>query len=586
MADTQSCPECGAILPSDSDVRLCAQCLLRMALETETRAITEPLHKGIEEEAGRQFGPYKTLHRLGRGGMGAVYLAEQQQPIRRLVALKVIKPGMDTREVIARFESERQALALMDHPNIARVFDAGSGADGRPYFAMEYVPGIPITEYCDQNCLTNRERLELMLPVCRAVQHAHQKGIIHRDMKPSNVLVSVQDGTPVPKVIDFGVAKAVNQKIIEKTLFTEHGVLIGTPEYMSPEQADANGADVDTTTDIYSLGILLYELLVGALPFDPKVLRKAGYGEMRRIIREEETPRPTARLDSLGAQVNGIATRHGTTPEGLKKQLRGEPDWITARAMEKERSRRYASASELAADIERHLRDEPITASPPGAVYRVSKFIRKRRGAVAGSLSTCLILVVSLGLTFVVDAVKEINRQLESTLERADTLKAVASRMVLQSLNRQRRRPVREALRDPELHSLLVEALTAGDAILEVAVVEPHNEILLDTDTNLLGKEQPPYKPFRPVVVNSSWREKLRLLLRGDFRDYYQLEQELGTPGGSKALLYVRVIIDPALIRGEINLTLRELAVAALPLAIFAICIIFLLAVSMLCFRR
>jgi serine/threonine protein kinase len=555
-----------------------------MALETETQAITKPSHGAIEEEEGRQFGPYKTLHRLGRGGMGAVYLAEQQEPIRRLVALKMIKPGMDTREVMARFDSERQALALMDHPNIARVFDAGSGTDGRPYFVMEHVPGIPITEYCDQNCLTNRERLELMLPVCRAVQHAHQKGIIHRDIKPSNVLVSVQDGRPVPKVIDFGVAKAVNQKLIEKTLFTEHGVLIGTPEYMSPEQADANGADVDTTTDIYSLGTLLYELLVGALPFDPKDLRKAGYDEMRRIIREEETPQPTARLDSLGTQVNDIATRHRTTPEGLRKQLRGELNWITARAMEKERSRRYASASELAADIERHLRDEPVTASPPGAAYRLSKFLKKRRGTVAGTLSTCLILVVSLGLAVVVDGVGEINRQFESTLERADSLKAVASSMVLQSLNRQLTRPVREALRDPELHSLLVEALTAGDAILEVAVVDPHNEILLDTDTNLLGLAQPPYKPFRPVGVSSSWREKLWLLLRRGSRDYYQLEQELGI--SNKPLLKLRVIIDPALIREKIKPTLRQLTVATLPLVILTICIIFLLAVSVLGFRQ
>jgi serine/threonine protein kinase len=489
---------------------------------------------------------------------------------------------------LARFESERQALALMDHPNIARVFDAGSGTDGRPYFAMEYVPGIPITEYCDRNRLTNRERLELMLPVCRAVQHAHQKGIIHRDIKPSNVLVSVQDGTPVPKVIDFGVAKAVNQKLIEKTLFTEHGVLIGTPEYMSPEQADANGTDVDTTTDIYSLGTLLYELLVGALPFDAKELRKAGYDEMRRIIREEETPRPTARLDSLGTQVNDIATRHRTTPEGLRKQLRGELDGITARAMEKERSRRYASASELAADIERHLRDEPVTASPPGAAYRVSKFLRKRRGTVAGTLSTCLILVVSLGLAVVVDAVREISRRFESTFERADASKVVASRMVLQSLNQQRSRsvPLREALRDPELHSLLVDSITAGDAVLEVAVVDPHNEILLDTDSTLLGKEQPLYKPFRSVVLNSSWYDKLRLLLRKDAHDYYQLEQELGIPGSNKALLYVRVIIAPDLIRDEIKPTLRQLAVAGLPLVILAICIIFLLAVSVLGFRQ
>jgi serine/threonine protein kinase len=431
--------------------------------------------------------------------------------------------------------------------------------------------------------MTIRERLELFLPVCQAVQHAHQKGIIHRDIKPSNVLVTVQHGVPVPKVIDFGVAKAVNQKLVEETFLTEYGVLIGTPGYMSPEQADPNGADVDTTSDIYSLGILLYELLVGAVPFDPKVLRKAGYGEMRRIIREEETPRPTARLDSLGAQVNDIATRHGTTPAGLKKQVRGELDWITVRPMEKERSRRYASASELAADIECHLRDEPVTASPPGAVYRVSKFIRKRRGPVAGTLSTCLILVVSLGLAVVADAVNEIDRTFKSTLELAYSLNIVASRMVVQSLNRQPDHPLREALRDPDLQSLLLEAVTAGGAIVEFAVADTHNEILLDTDTNLLGKSQLPYKPFRPVVLRSSWYGKLRL--SRDAPNYYQLEQGLGAPG-NKPLLYVRTIIALSLIREEFKPILEQLAVAAFPLVILAICIIFLLSVSVLCFRQ
>jgi serine/threonine protein kinase len=308
---------------------------------------------------------------------------------------------MDTREVVARFESERQTLALMDHANIARVFDAGNGEDERPYFAMEYVPGIPITEYCDQNRLTNRERLELFLPVCQAVQHAHQKGIIHRDIKPSNVLVSVQDGIAVPKVIDFGVAKAISQKLIKQTFFTEYGMLIGTPEYMSPEQADPNGAEVDTTTDIYSLGALLYELLVGVLPFDPKLLRKAGYEEMRRIIREEETPRPTARLESLGAEASEIATRHRTTPEGLKKQLRGELHWITLKAMDKDRSRRYASVAELAADIVRHLNDRPVQARPPSQFYLWSKFVRRHKVTVsAGLVVACWLLAGIVVITW------------------------------------------------------------------------------------------------------------------------------------------------------------------------------------------
>jgi WD40 repeat protein/serine/threonine protein kinase len=369
-----------------------------MALETETQAINKPSDDAPEEDADRYFGPYKAFRLLGRGGMGAVYLAEQQQPIRRLVALKVIKPGMDTRAVIARFESERQALALMEHPNIARVFDAGTGNDKRPYFAMEYVPGTPITEYCDRNQMTNRERLELFIAVCQAVQHAHQKGIIHRDIKPSNVLVSVQDGVPVPKVIDFGVAKAINQKLIEGSFFTEHGVLVGTPEYMSPEQAEPDGLNVDTTSDIYSLGILLYELLAGVLPFDPKVLRRAGYSEMLRIIREEETPRPTARLDSLGAEVTEIATRRNTTPEGLKKQLRGDLDWITLKAMEKDRSRRYPSTSEFVADIRRHLDSHPVLAGPPRRLYRAQKFMRRHRLVVTAGMLIAASLIAGAGV--------------------------------------------------------------------------------------------------------------------------------------------------------------------------------------------
>jgi serine/threonine protein kinase len=554
-----------------------------MALETETGADIEPSDSANREDAGRQFGPYKTLRLLGTGGMGTVYLAEQKEPIRRLVALKLIRPGMDTTEVISRFESERQALALMDHSNIARVFDAGTSHDGRPYFAMEYVSGIPITEYCDQNRLANRQRLELFLPVCQAVQHAHQKGIIHRDIKPSNVLVSVQDGIPVPKVIDFGVAKAINQKLAEQTFFTEHGVLIGTPEYMSPEQIGVE--NVDATTDIYSLGTLLYELLVGALPFDPKVLRKAGYDEMKRIIREEETPLPTARLRGLGAQIAEIAMRRQTDPQGLERQLRGDLNWITTRAMRKERTGRYASASELAADIERHLRDEPVLASPPGAVYRASKFVRKHRGTVAGTLAAFLILVLSLVLTSVVDLANEVRRQFEATLEQTSALNVVAARMVTQSLNRQLIRPFREALRDPDLQSLLVDMITVGHAMLEVAVTDPHNEILVDSDPARLGTVAPPYPNFRALVVSSSWYDKLRLLLDPPQRDYYQVEQELRTAGG-EPLLSVRVIIAPVLIRDAIYPTLRQKAVGALLLVILAACFASLLCVSLLCFRK
>jgi serine/threonine protein kinase len=391
-------------------------------METETRAAPESLDKPVEEYVGRQFGPYKTLRLLGKGGMGAVYLAEQHEPFQRLVALKVIKPGMDTRQVIARFESERQALALMDHPNIARVFDAGSGNDGRPYFAMEYVLGIPITEYCDQNQSTIRKRLEIFVSVCQAVQHAHQKGIIHRDIKPSNVLVAVQDGVPTPKVIDFGVAKAINQNLIEQTIFTEHGVLIGTPEYMSPEQAEPNGLDVDTTTDVYSLGILLYELLVGVLPFDLKKLRNKGLAEILRIIREEDRRPLSTRLKTL-ATASDIAKLRGTNQRTLLRQLTGELDWITMRAIEMNRRRRYGSGAEFASDIQHYLNNEPVVAGPPSRLYRMRKFVSKHRFPVAAAVAVFAALCIGLAASTALYLRAERARQGE-ILERAEADRA------------------------------------------------------------------------------------------------------------------------------------------------------------------
>lgn len=342
------------------------------------------------------IGPYRILEVLGEGGMGIVYLAEQQTPIQRRVALKLIKLGMDTTEVIARFEAERQALALMNHPNIARVFDAGTAEGGRPYFVMEYVPGIPLIEYCDRHRLTISERLAIFLQVCSAVQHAHQKGIIHRDIKPSNVLVAVEDGKAVPKVIDFGIAKATNQRLTEKTLFTQHGVIIGTPAYMSPEQAEVTNLDVGTTSDVYSLGVLLYEMLVGAVPFDPRLLREAGFDEMRRIIREEEPPKLTLRLKSLGGTTVEIVKQRRTDLASLKRQIRGDLEWITIRALEKDPTRRYATASEFAADIHRHLADEPVLAGPPTLAYRLGKFARKNRRMVAAAGLVLLALLLGL----------------------------------------------------------------------------------------------------------------------------------------------------------------------------------------------
>jgi serine/threonine protein kinase len=341
-----------------------------------------PAPHRIAEGPGTRIGPYKLLQPIGEGGMGVVYMAEQYKPIRRRVALKVIKVGMDTDQVVARFEAERQALALMDHPNIARVLDAGATESGRPFFVMELVHGIPITEYCDQAQLTPRERMELFVPVCHAIQHAHQKGIIHRDVKPSNVLVTLHDGRPVPKVIDFGVAKAICQRLTERTLFTQFGAVIGTLEYMSPEQAEPSGLDIDTRSDIYALGILLYELLTGTTPLERAKLHQAGYAEILKRIKGEEPPRPSQRLSASKPALASIAARRRTEPAKLAKLVRGELDWIVMKALEKDRTRRYETANGLARDIERYLHDEPVEACPPSATYRLSKLARKHRAAM------------------------------------------------------------------------------------------------------------------------------------------------------------------------------------------------------------
>ena len=346
---------------------------------------------------GIVIGPYKLLEQIGEGGFGVVFMAEQQRPVRRRVALKVIKPGMDTRQVIARFEAERQALALMDHPNISRVLDAGATESGRPYFVMELVRGIPLSEFCDQNRLTVGERLELFITVCHAVQHAHQKGIIHRDIKPNNVLVTLHDGTPVAKVIDFGIAKATGQQLTEKTLFTSFAQMVGTPLYMSPEQAEMSGLDVDTRSDIYSLGVLLYELLTGTTPFDQERMRTAGYDEVRRIIREEEPAKPSARISTLNRAATTVTANRKSDPSRLRQLFRGELDWIVMKALEKDRNRRYETAAAFAADVQRYLNDEAVEACPPSARYRFRKFARRNKAAFLTGSAVAVAMLVAVG---------------------------------------------------------------------------------------------------------------------------------------------------------------------------------------------
>jgi len=364
-----------------------------------------------DDAIGARLGPYKLLQRLGEGGMGAVYLAEQEEPVRRRVAVKIVKANADSAHILGRFEQERQALALMDHPNIAKVFDAGKvdshpGADalpgtswqGRPYFVMELVKGIPITRYCDQERLSPRERLQLLIPVCQAVQHAHQKGIIHRDLKPSNVIVALYDGKPIPKVIDFGVAKATGQKLTERTMFTEVGQIIGTLEYMAPEQAELNNLDIDTRSDIYSLGVILYELLTGAPPFTGKQLRSAAFNEMLRMIREVDPPRPSTKL-SHSEELPSIAAKRKLEPRKLTRLMHGDLDWIVMKALEKDRGRRYETATGLAMDLERYLHDDPVLAGPPGAGYRLHKFLRRNRGPVLAATLVLLALVLGVVLS-------------------------------------------------------------------------------------------------------------------------------------------------------------------------------------------
>jgi eukaryotic-like serine/threonine-protein kinase len=428
------------------DVQLRAEAEFLLSLpghersEVGTTDLTPPLPEKKSMRSRRPtagLGPgdvvdrYKLLQLIGEGGFGQVYMAEQREPVQRRVALKILKLGMDTRQVIARFEAERQALARMDHPNIARVLDAGSTPSGRPYFVMELVKGIPLLEYCELERIGTEQRLQLFREVCMAIQHAHQKGIIHRDIKPSNVLVTLHDGRPVPKVIDFGIAKATSGTLTDKTLFTEFRHMIGTPAYMSPEQAEMSGLDVDTRSDIYSLGVLLYELLTGTTPFDVRDLRAVGLSEMLRILREVEPERPSTRWSTQIRMSSAKRAADQAELARIGRMLRGDLDWIVMKCLEKDRQRRYDSASDLAADVLRYLRDEPVLASPPTTAYRMRKFVKRNRGRVIASAALIATLVVgAVGTTLGLVSVERERRATQRELVRASEVKQLVSDML------------------------------------------------------------------------------------------------------------------------------------------------------------
>jgi serine/threonine protein kinase/Flp pilus assembly protein TadD len=445
------------------------------------------------ERPGARIGPYTLLKYLGEGGFGTVYLAQQEHPVRRTVALKIIKPGMDTRQVIARFDAERQALAMMDHPNIARVLDAGATETGRPFFVMEAVQGVPITKFCDQQKLSTRQRLDLFVQVCRAVQHAHTKGIIHRDIKPSNILVAQADGdaAPLPKVIDFGIAKATHQRLTEHTYLTDARQMIGTPEYMSPEQADGAGIDVDTRSDVYSLGVLLYELLTGTTPFDAKELRNKAFAEMQRIIREVDPPKPSTRLSTLGDTLATVATDRAAPPNRISQIVRGELDWIVMRALEKERTRRYETASDLASDVERYLRDELVQARPPSRAYLFRKLLRRHRVAVgAGSAIAAAIFV---GMALALWGLHRANQERDNALES----KASETRQLnIANAARARAKQVNDLMR--ELHVAANRRRTGSEGGLRAALAEQAAKL----ETGILDDQPDIEAAFRASLGN------------------------------------------------------------------------------------
>ncbi len=488
------------------------------------------------ERPGTIIGPYKLLQQIGEGGMGVVYMAEQSQPVHRKVALKIIKPGMDSKQVIARFEAERQALAMMDHVNIARVIDGGTTESGRLYFVMELINGVPITKYCDDNHLTPRERLELFVPVCQAIQHAHQKGIIHRDIKPSNVLVTIYEGKPVPKVIDFGVAKAIDQKLTEHTLCTNFGIMVGTLEYMSPEQAEMSALGVDTRSDIYSLGVLLYELLTGSTPLTRKQLKHAANLEILRLIKEEEPQKPSTRLSESGDALSSISAQRHMEPAKLTKLVRGELDWIVMKTLEKDRNRRYETANGLAVDVQRYLADEPVQACPPSKWYRVGKFVRRNKGPVMAAAA--IILLLFSGIIGTTWGLLEANHQRDTAIAAAVAEKKAndqsqkrltqieKSNEILGSIFK-KLDPESEEKEDKSLRVLLGEKLDAavkqldGEAVGDPLVVARLQMILGEALLNL-------GYPEKAIELYSKARKTLEDQLEKDHRETLECKNGLG----------------------------------------------------------
>ncbi|MHC4439237.1 MAG: protein kinase domain-containing protein, partial [Planctomycetota bacterium] len=478
MAEKGQCCQCGARLSESVPYGLCPKCLIKVGFEGKADATLE--NSPLIEGPGTKIDRYELLELIGEGGMGLVYLAQQKEPVKRRVALKIVKLGMDTRQVVARFEAERQTLALLEHPNIAHVFDAGTTDSGRPYFVMEYVKGRSITKYCDEKKLGIEKRLELLQQVCEGIHHAHQKGIIHRDIKPSNILVSIQDDKPVPKIIDFGIAKAITQPLTEKTSYTEQGQLLGTPEYMSPEQAEMAYQDIDTRSDIYSLGVLLYELLTGATPFDAKRLREGGIDHIQQVICQEEPRTPSARLTSLGDKAKEVAERRRTQIITLTRRLHRELEWIPMKAMRKDRIRRYRSASELSDDIQNYLTGTPLIAGPESTVYRARKFVRKHAGSVATAALLLVVIILGLAVSILMGCRAEQARQHEVTVRK----------QVEQALMRAENAEKAAREKSEELRrTLYVNSIQLADAKYREANIQRVRELLESCPNDLRGWE-------------------------------------------------------------------------------------------------